>query len=88
MPAQSAVLPNAIDQGGRWFWNFLKAELTPYPGRAWVVARITVSATIVMLLVMTFRIPGGFQGAIFTLLISRESPAETFLSGFRTGWLT
>jgi multidrug resistance protein MdtO len=33
---------------------------------------------------MTFRIPGGFQGAIFTFIISRESPAETFLSGFRT----
>jgi multidrug resistance protein MdtO len=84
MPGQSAVLPNAIDQGGGWFWNFLKQELTPYPGRAWVVARMTVSATIVMLFVMTFRIPGGFQGAIFTLIISRESPAETFLSGFRT----
>jgi multidrug resistance protein MdtO len=84
MPVQSAVLPNAIDQGGKWFWNFLKAELSPYPGRAWVVGRMTVSATIVMLLVMTFRIPGGFQGAIFTLIISRESPAETFLSGFRT----
>jgi len=84
MPVRSDALPRAIDQGGRWFWNFLKAELTPYPGRAWVVARMTVSATIVMLLVMTFRIPGGFQGAIFTLLISRESPAETFLSGFRT----
>jgi multidrug resistance protein MdtO len=84
MPVQRAVLPNAIDQGGKWFWNFLKQELTPYPGRAWVVARMTVSATIVMVLVMTFRIPGGFQGAIFTLLISRESPAETFFSGFRT----
>jgi multidrug resistance protein MdtO len=84
MPAQSVTSPSAIDQGGKWFWNFLKQELSPYPGRAWVVARITVSATIVMLLVMTFRIPGGFQGAIFTLLISRESPAETFLSGFRT----
>ena len=84
MAGQNAALPDTIDQRGRWFWNFLKAELSPYPGRAWVVARITVSATIVMLLVMTFRIPGGFQGAIFTLIISRESPAETFLSGFRT----
>ena len=45
---------------------------------------MTVSATIVMLFVMTFRIPGGFQGALFTLIISRESLAETFLSGFRT----
>src|ERR1700731_315554 len=84
MAVQSATLPDTIDHRGGWFWNFLKAELSPYPGRAWIVAPMTVSATIVMLLVMTFRIPGGFQGAIFTLLISRESPAETFLSGFRT----
>jgi multidrug resistance protein MdtO len=84
MPAQSEALPRAIDQGGKWFWNFLRAELSPYPGRAWVVARMTVSATIVMVLVMTFQIPGGFQGAIFTLLISRENPTETFFSGFRT----
>jgi multidrug resistance protein MdtO len=77
-------LPRAVDQGGEWFWDFLKKELTPYPGRAWVVGRMTISATIVMVLVMTFRIPSGFQGAIFTLLISRENPTETFLSGFRT----
>jgi multidrug resistance protein MdtO len=84
MPAESEALPRAIDQGGKWFWNLIRAELSPYPGRAWVVARMTVSATIVMVLVMTFRIPGGFQGAIFTLIISRENPAETFFSGFRT----
>ncbi len=78
-------LPHARSiKAGRWFWNFLKHELAPYPGRAWVVGRMTISATIVMLLVMTFRIPGGFLGAIFTLLISRENPTATFLSGFRT----
>jgi multidrug resistance protein MdtO len=84
MPAQSETLPRGIDQASKWFWNFIKAELTPYPGRAWVAARMTVSATIVMVLVVTFRIPEGFQGAIFTLIISRENPAETFFSGFRT----
>jgi multidrug resistance protein MdtO len=84
MPAQSEALPNAIDRGGRWFWNFLKAELSPYPGRTWVVARMTVSATIVMILVMTFRIPNGYLGAFFTLLLSRENPTATFLAGFRT----
>jgi multidrug resistance protein MdtO len=84
VPAQSEALPRTLDQGGNWFWNFIRAELSPYPGRAWVVARMTVAATIVMVLVMTFRVPGGFQGAIFTLLISRENPAETFFSGFRT----
>jgi multidrug resistance protein MdtO len=89
MATQAEALPaaipsSAIDQAGEWFWNFLRKELSPYPGRAWVVSRMTISATIVMVLVMTFRVPGGFQGAIFTLLISRENPTETFLSGLRT----
>jgi multidrug resistance protein MdtO len=88
MAARSDVLPanapSTVDHAGVWFWNFLKAELSPYPGRAWVVSRMTISATLVMLWVMTFNIPGGFQGAIFTLLISRENPRETFFSGLRT----
>lgn len=77
-------MPNTIDQGGRWFWNFLKQELAPYPGRLWVVGRVTISATIVMLLVMTFRIPNGYLGAFFTLLLSRENPTATLHAGFRT----
>ena len=77
-------MPTAIDEGGKWFWNLLKKEFTPYPGRAWVVGRMTISATIFMMLAETFRIPGAFQGAIFTLLISRENPTATVLSGLRT----
>ncbi|HMH11831.1 MAG TPA: FUSC family protein [Edaphobacter sp.] len=84
MSAQGKVLPNTVDQGSKWFWNFLKQELTPYPGRAWVVGRVTISATIVMLLVMTFRIPNGYLGAIFALMLSRENPTATFRAGFRT----
>ena len=88
MAARSGVLPggapSTVDHAGAWFWNFLKAELSPYPGRAWVVGRMTIAATLVMVWVMTFNIPGGFQGAIFTLLISRENPRETFFSGLRT----
>jgi multidrug resistance protein MdtO len=83
--ALSTIQPaDAIDQAGTWFWNFLKQELMPYPGRAWVVGRVTISATIVMLIVMTFRIPSGFLGAIFALFISRENPTATFVSGFKS----
>ncbi len=81
--APSSVPPSAIDQAGQWFWGFLKNELAPYPGRAWVVARITIAATIVMIIVMTFRIPSGFLAAIFTFFLSRENPTATFQSGFR-----
>jgi multidrug resistance protein MdtO len=88
MSAQGGALPvlpqdAGIDQMGKWFWSFLKAELTPYPGRTWVVGRMTISATLVMLLVLTFRIPAGFLGVIFTVIISRENPTETFLGGLR-----
>ena len=84
MLAPADTVPNTIDQGGKWFWNFLKQELSPYPGRLWIVGRITISATIVMILVMTFRIPNGYLGAFFTLLLSRENPTATLLAGFRT----
>jgi multidrug resistance protein MdtO len=84
MATQSSVLPSPIDQGADWFWNFLKQELIPYPGRLWIVGRITISATIVMILVMTFRIPNGYLGAFFTLLLSRENPTATLLAGVRT----
>ena len=73
----------AIDEFGKWFWAFLKTELSPYPGRAWVVGRITIAATVVMVIVMTFRIPSGFLAAIFTLFITRENPTATFRSGVR-----
>jgi multidrug resistance protein MdtO len=84
MAAQGTASTNSIDERGKWVWSFLKNELTPYPGRAWVVARVTIAATIVMLLVMTFQIPNGFLGAIFTLFLSRENPTATFVAGLRT----
>ena len=73
-----------LDSASAWFWQFLKSELGPYPGRAWVVARITIAATLVMIVVMTFQFPFGFLGAIFTFFLSRESPNLTLRSGIRT----
>ena len=67
MSAREEALPavtrsRTLDSAWTWFWNFLKTELSPYPGRAWVVGRMVISASIVMLLVMTFQIPNGFLG--------------------------
>ena len=89
MSAQDQTLtagsrPSLLDEAGIWFWGFLKSELTPYPGRAWTVGRMVISATIVMVVVMTFRIPFGFLGAIYTMLLSRENPTVTLRSGVRT----
>src|ERR1700744_373739 len=77
------TIPNAIDEGWNWFWSFLKSELTPYPGRAWVVARVTIAAPLVMWIIMTFQIPNGFLGAIFVLFLSRENPTATLVSGLK-----
>ena len=83
MAAQGKALPTAIDDAWKWFWDFLKSELTPYPGRAWVVARVTIAATLVMWIIMTFQIPNGFLGAIFVLFLSRENPTATLVAGLK-----
>jgi multidrug resistance protein MdtO len=41
---------------------------------------MVIAATLVMIICMTFRIPYAFQGAIFTLFVSRESPRATLAS--------
>ncbi len=58
-------------------WSFIKTELTPIPGRGWLVARMTIAATIMMLCIMTFRLPGAALGAYYTLVISRDSTHAT-----------
>ncbi len=61
----------------KWLWSFLVSELTPYPGRASVVARMVISATLVMIAIMTFHIPGAALGAYYTLNIPRDSPRSS-----------
>jgi multidrug resistance protein MdtO len=63
-----------------WLRDFLKEELAPYPGRAALVARIVIAATVVMILTMTFRIPFGAYAATYTFMISREDPRATVRS--------
>src|SRR6476659_4730784 len=69
------------------FREFLNEELAPYPGRIALVARMVICATLVMIITMTFRIPYGMHGAVFTLIISRESPRAT-LKHVRTTVIT
>src|ERR1700733_14178817 len=71
--AQSMPQPSRL----RWIKDFLTQELAPYPGRAALVARMTIAATLVMIITMTFRIPYGAYGALYALTISRENPDST-----------
>jgi multidrug resistance protein MdtO len=68
----------------QWFGSFLREELKPYPGRALLALRYTVAATITMILIVTFRIPGAAVGGFFSLLLSREAPVTTLRGGIAT----
>ena len=63
-----------------WLPDFLREELSPYPGRVALVIRMVVAATLITIVGMTFRIPYTFQGAIYALMISRESRQATLKS--------
>src|SRR5277367_5927174 len=60
-----------------WLRDFLREELTPYPGRTALVARMVIASTVVMIVTMTFKIPFGAYGAIYAFTISRESTQAT-----------
>ena len=77
--SRTATFQQAPQRGtyARWLWGFLVSELTPYPGRASVVARMVISATLVMIAIMTFHIPGAALGAYYTLNIPRDSPRSS-----------
>jgi multidrug resistance protein MdtO len=66
-----------------WFRQFLKEELAPYPGRTALVARMTIAATAIMIITMTFRIPYAPFAAVYALTISRENP-ETSVKDVKT----
>jgi len=65
-----------------WFWEFLRQELRPYPGRGAIVARMVISATLSMIIIVTFRIPGGVIGALCAFILSRENLLSTAKTGF------
>jgi multidrug resistance protein MdtO len=72
-----------VRQGISWAWfrDFVRWEVAPYPGRANTVVRMTVTATLVMLIVVTFRIPNAFLAALFSILLARENLVATWRGG-------
>jgi multidrug resistance protein MdtO len=76
MASESIHIPHE-ERFSEWFPKFLKKELAPYPGRGALVARIVISATLTMILIVTFRIPGGVVGALSAFIFSRENLVAT-----------
>ena len=76
MASEPVRIPHA-ERFTDWFPDFLKKELAPYPGRGALVTRMVISATLTMILIVTFRIPGGYIGALTAFLFSRENLVST-----------
>ena len=76
MASEAIHIPHE-ERFNQWFPDFLKNELAPYPGRWAVVARIVIAATLTMILIVTFRIPGGVVGALSAFIFSRENLVAT-----------
>ena len=81
MATASVHIPHE-DRFTVWFPDFLRKELALYPGRGTIVARTVIAATLTMILVVTFRIPGGAIGAICAFTLSREDLTATAKSAF------
>ena len=60
-----------------WFPSFLKNELRPYPGRSLLALRYVLAATLTMLAIVTFQLPGAAVGGFYSLLLPRDSPHAT-----------
>jgi len=63
-----------------WFWEFLKEELAPYPGRGGIVARMAIASTVMMIVTMVFRLPYGAYSAFYVFQLSRESQRASIQS--------
>src|ERR1700678_4416665 len=55
-----------------WFREFIRWEVAPYPGRLNTVIRMTIAATLVMIIVVSFRIPNAALAGLFSILLARE----------------
>src|SRR5271168_443034 len=64
-----------------WFREFIRWEVAPYPGRMNTVIRMTIAATLVMIIIVTFRIPNAALAGVFSILLARENLAATWLGG-------
>src|ERR1700678_3474322 len=64
-----------------WFREFIWWEVAPYPGRVNTVIRMTIAATLVMIIVVTFRIPNAALAGLFSILLARENLTATWRGG-------
>jgi multidrug resistance protein MdtO len=80
------VEPQRARRAASWPWlrDFIRWEVAPYPGRLSTVIRMTLTATLVMLIAVTFRIPNAFLAGLYSMLLARENLIATWRAGRMT----
>jgi multidrug resistance protein MdtO len=74
------IKPTRIARALAWFLEFLKEELAPVPGRAGIVARMVIAATLVMIIARPFVSFTPLRVRFTHSSFSRESPRATLQS--------
>src|SRR5208282_3045995 len=83
MATQATQLQQPAGRSTFWlsFQEFIRWEVAPYPGRLNTVIRMTIAATVVMIIVVTYRIPNAFLAALYAILLARENLTATWRGG-------
>ena len=84
MSTQASQIPREQDaRSANWHWfrEYIRWEVAPYPGRVNAVIRMTITATLVMFIVVTFRLPNAFLAGLYAILLARENLAATWRNG-------
>lgn len=84
---ENVVIPPREQLETRWqrVARVIQAELAFYPGRASRIWRMVLACTIVMALIMVFRMPGAALGAYYPMLLSWDNPRAMRRSALRIG---
>ena len=80
-PQTASGMTHAPSPFTTWLITFLREELRPYPGRLLLASRYTLAATITMLVIITFRLPGAAVGGFYALLVPRDTLITTLRGG-------
>jgi len=76
----SAALPDFLADL-REFWNFIRAELKPFPGRGHAVIRLVVAAVVTVIISETLRIPNPAFSAYLIFFIANEDGVSSLKVG-------
>lgn len=84
---ETVAIPQREQLETRWqrVARVIQAELAFYPGRASLMWRMVLACTIVMILIMVFRMPGAALGAYYPMLLSWDNPRAMRRSALRIG---